>query len=246
MSNKHLVLFSGGLDSLVLLWDLHNTMPKDEEIRTLQINQYEKSKYGHHQYRLIHQGLSDMDDTVRKRIKSSQIRVDMSGRSHQRKNDSIKKAYIPGRNLVLLASAMQFALFNKYTHIYIGCHEHPWYNDCTQHFIDEFQSTAHMGYAKHSHGDIPQIKMPFKRMSKADILKKLWAYCGKEEKAFIWFLHNTETCPIDNHSAHYWGNGCGICVFCERRKEAVDEFCKQEGVNLTYTNRWSKQLELPL
>lgn len=122
-------------------------------------------------------------------------------------DESMKKTVVPFRNGIMLSIAAGFAESMDAGSLYFGAHagDHAIYPDCRPDFIESFSRAVSFGtYAKIS------LKAPFKSMSKRDI-----ALLGKE-------LH----VPFSMTWTCYAGREkhCGRCGACTERREALMDF----------------------
>ena len=212
-TKKHLVLYSGGLDSFVLLWWLARNTPEYEGITCLTVNDVNNRRHK------LPYKISQLED---REIVFLRADVDIVPCSDFGKRED---AYVPGRNLMLLSVAVQNALYYNYTHIYIGGIQHSWYDDSSPTFTNKFHDAVVAGYSKHHRmGGIPEIVIPFKNKTKADLMSMLLQFCDRDIPLFDAFITDTECCGYPIETKHYWGKGCGECYFCDKRRKWYDVF----------------------
>jgi 7-cyano-7-deazaguanine synthase len=119
--------------------------------------------------------------------------------------DNIPDTYVPFRNANLLSVATSFAESRSADAIYIGVQasDYSGYPDCRPEFIEAFQKVITLGTKPDSN---IQLKTPFVRLNKSDILK-----IGIELNVPY---EDTWSCYRNEDEA------CGVCGSCHFRLEA--------------------------
>ena len=205
---KAVVLFSGGLDSTVLVSHL---LSKGAEVRLLSID------YGQrHAKELAHgDALARHMNLARKSLSLPDLGDLLKGSSltddsvelpeGHYAEESMKATVVPNRNMILLALAGGYALSSGFDTIAYAAHagDHFIYPDCRPEFAEAMGKA--LGLA-----DWEDLKLyrPFVDKTKADLVK-LGTELGSP-------LEMTWSCyaGMDNH--------CGKCGTCVERKEAFE------------------------
>lgn len=203
---KTIVVFSGGMDSTVLLAQM---LMEGHEVRALSVN------YGQrHNRELIaavniarhfgveHQ-IADMRELAKFLSGSSQTSPDVAVPHGHYAEESMKKTVVPNRNMLLLAIAGAWAISTKSDSITYGAHagDHAIYPDCRPEFADAMNRALLLSDWHSVH-----INRPFIKMTKAGICKT-----GAILQAP---LHLSYSC-YEGREKH-----CGKCGTCVERKEA--------------------------
>lgn len=207
------VIYSGGLDSTTLLYDLVEKRG-EEAVLSLSFN------YGQrHQKELSHaRRISNLLGVQHIELDFSSLGLALRGNSltdprvsvpHGTYTDSsMLKTVVPCRNALFLTAAFAIAESWQGEGVAIGVHsgDHPLYPDCRSSFISSFYRTIKTGL-----GDRNGLKLftPFLHWNKAEIVKR------GEQLAIPYEL--TWSC-YEGGEFH-----CGLCGTCEERKEAFRE-----------------------
>lgn len=230
------VIFSGGLDSTTLVYDLVN---KGHEPHLLSFN------YGQRHAREL-----EYATTTAFKLGLRHDVVDLTGITHLISNsaltspkwhntqgvmpereievpeghyaeDTMKATVVPNRNMIMLSIAAGVAVNNNYDFIATGVHagDHFVYPDCRPQFIDAVNAAivhgnigfGQVAFAQEAEGVVPAsfIQTPFLFWSKTDIAIK----------AFQLEL------PLEDTWSCYKGGEkhCGKCGTCVERLEAIHE-----------------------
>ena len=117
----------------------------------------------------------------------------------------LPNTYVPFRNANLLSIATSFAEAKRAEAIFIGVQslDYSGYPDCRPQFIEAFQKVIDLGTKESTR---IQLKTPFIRMTKTDILR-LGMKLGVPYE-HTWSCYRNE------------GKACGTCGSCHFRKEA--------------------------
>jgi 7-cyano-7-deazaguanine synthase len=135
------------------------------------------------------------------------------------KNAEIPSTYVPGRNLIFLSYALAFAEVNEASRIFIGVNalDYSGYPDCRPEFINLFQNVA--DYATKTAAEKKCriiIETPLLNLSKKDIV--LW---GNKLKAP---LNLTMSCYKGEDAA------CGVCDSCLLRLKGFSEAAVKDEI----------------
>ena len=213
MSNKAVIILSGGMDSVTTL-----ALAKDRgyDCYTLSFNYGQKSiseldaaLYYSKKYHCIKHKVFDInfgDFTDSALTNSSASVLDNS-------EASIPKTYVPMRNIIFLSIACSWAENINSTNIFIGANaiDYSGYPDCREEFLDSFEKMINLGSKTGSEGKIFNIHRPLVEMSKIEIIK-LGHSLGLDYR-------NTISC----YQATKDGKACGLCESCIFRKKAFVE-----------------------
>lgn len=201
---KAIVLFSGGLDSTVLLAIALN---RGCQCHALSFDYQQRHRVeldaacAIAQHYGIDHSVIVFDRTVF--AKSSSFLVSDTPAS------GIPSTYVPARNTLFLAYAAGQAEMIGAEEIYLGSntHDHAGYPDCRPLFVEAFQKVLNVATQQAVEGRPPQLVTPLLHMDKADIIRK-----GKELQAP---LHLTLSCYAPPGA----GLHCRQCDACRLRQE---------------------------
>jgi 7-cyano-7-deazaguanine synthase len=202
---KTILIYSGGLDSTVLLYHLLN---EGHEIRCLGID------YGQRHRREL-QAAQDICQSVkveyqladlaglRSLLAGSALTSNLEVPEGHYTADNMKLTVVPNRNMIMLSVAIGWAVSLKFDSVAYAAHagDHPIYPDCRREFIDLMDQAAQM-CDWHS----VRVLRPFVEMTKAEIVR-----------------HGAElNVPFELTWSCYKGQDlhCGRCGTCVERKEA--------------------------
>lgn len=192
------LLFSGGLDSTVLLYHL-----RDEGYEVLPLTIH----YGqrHEREILAARHIATPQEVVISGLNLSSSLTDKSQPvpDGHYADESMKQTVVPNRNMILLSIAAGYAMSNRANFIAFAAHagDHAIYRDCRPSFTQSFQSTLLKGnYTS------PQLLTPFIEWTKTDIVVQ-----GAKLQV-----------PFDLTWSCYKGGDthCGTCGTCYERREA--------------------------
>lgn len=210
MSKRKVVLiYSGGLDSTVLLHSLHKS---GEEVLPISFNY--GSKHNEEEYKMVLKNCELLN------LKS--IRIDITNISKYFKSDlllnggevplghyaesNMKKTVVPFRNGIMLSIACGIAESNGCKYVAIGNHagDHAIYPDCRATFIEAMNEA--MSYGTYNNIN---ILSPFNGLTKTGIVS-----FGK-------------SLDVDMSNSYSCYNGkeihCGLCSTCYERREAFHD-----------------------
>lgn len=201
--SKDIVLYSGGLDSTVLLWS------RRPNVKALLVDygQRHRVELEHAMDICLSSGIeyttANLQGINHLLNKGSQSGREEVPEGHYAE-DSMKTTIVPNRNAIMLSVAVGWAVSTGSQHVYFAAHagDHAIYPDCRDDFVNAFDNAMAMGNAW-SH---ISIHAPFIYMSKADIVK----------------LGSELNVPFAQTWSCYKGGitHCGKCGTCVERKEA--------------------------
>ena len=205
---KAVVLFSGGLDSTVLVQQL---IHDQASVRLLSINygQRHKKELSHSSriatsMNLPHRIL-DLPDLAELLSGSSLTDSSVELPEGHYAEESMKSTVVPNRNMILLAMAAGYALSIDFDTVAYAAHagDHTIYPDCRPVFADAMQNALQLADWK----DL-RLHRPFVNLTKAELVR-IGAKLGAP-------LHLTWSCYAGDESH------CGRCGTCVERKEAFE------------------------
>ena len=200
---KKIVLYSGGLDSTVLIWSLrpdvkallvdYDQRHKKELVRAAELCQSNNIEFN----------IADLTGIRHLLNKGSQSGPEQPPEGHYTEM-SMKTTIVPNRNSIMLSVAIGWAISTDCHEVWFAAHagDHTIYPDCRPEFINAFNEAMLLANAWNP----VVVVAPFKNMSKAQIVK-----LGAE-------LH----VPFAATWSCYVGKAkhCGKCGTCVERKEA--------------------------
>lgn len=206
MSNKPIVLFSGGLDSTVLLWSLRPNV----KALLFDYGQRHRKELGRaegicitHKIEWELADLTPIHDLI---ASGSQTGNQPVPEGHYAE-ESMKATVVPNRNMIMISIAVGWAVAsspNDAIDVYAAMHagDHTIYPDCRPEFVEAMQKAIRVGNA----WSRPYFNAPFIYKTKAEIVK-----LGAQIHA-----------PMDQSWSCYKGGilHCGVCGTCVERKEA--------------------------
>ena len=219
-------LFSGGLDSTVMLYHLRKEYP-DEEVLPFSVN------YGQrHDYELFAaDAVCSELNIVRTEVDLAEPMADVFCNSDSSQvgrevpvphghyaDDTMKKTIVPNRNMLLIALAGAFAVSEGAHRVYYAAHQgdHPIYPDCRPDFFESCSITLRRATDHAVH-----LYAPFGRYDKEGIVLR-GAELGVPFK-LTWSCYDPQAVvegepgsPVRN-IVH-----CGKCGTCVERKEAFE------------------------
>ena len=204
---KTVVIFSGGLDSTVLVYDLLAT---GDDLKLLSVD------YGQRHAKEIEFAARTAKDLgVEHRIADLRaICPLLAGSSLTSKEvevphghyaeDNMKATVVPNRNMIMLSVAAGWAISLRFDQIAFGAHagDHAIYPDCRAEFAEALDNTIQLA-------DWHSVRLirPFVGMTKANIAKRAAELNVPIEKTWSCY----------KGSSHH----CGVCGTCVERREAL-------------------------
>ena len=228
MSKKIILIYSGGLDSTVLL---NSLLHDGHEVKCLSIN------YGQrHRRELTHARCICAAHSVEHRVADLSTLKEFLGGSSQTDDSvavphgsydapSMKLTVVPNRNALMLSVAFAWAISLKYDAVAYAAHagDHEIYPDCRESFTTPFAEAMR-------NADWHQVELlrPFLKMTKGDIVKRgnnLYASGPGGDMAA-------------SYSCYEGGEfHCGQCGTCQERRAAfiaagVQDFTRYSEVGI--------------
>lgn len=204
---KVVALFSGGMDSTVLLAHL---LDQGHEVDALSVNYGQRHKRELHAARSIARKLGIVHDTadltaLRGLLSGSALTDDVAVPDGHYAEESMRSTVVPNRNAIMLSVAAGAAVARGAGAVFTAVHagDHFIYPDCRPQFISALSTATSLG--TEGFGDV-RIRAPFVTMTKAWIAAR-----GHELAA-----------PLADSWSCYKGGTlhCGACGTCVERREA--------------------------
>lgn len=215
MSQRAIVLLSGGLDSTTCL---AYAQSKDLTCYTLSFDYGQKHRAELHaaekiakQHGVQHQCVDLI--SVGKMGGSALTDVQHDVADYAGETTRIPNTYVPARNTIMLAIALGWAEVCEADYIYIGVSaiDYSNYPDCRPEYINAFAHLANLATKRGTEGNPIQIETPLIHLSKAQTIA-LGASLG---------VDYTQT--ISCYRATTTGLACGTCDSCCLRKKGFQE-----------------------
>ncbi len=210
MSEKAVILLSGGLDSLTCM-----AIAKDQGYQLYPISfDYQQR---HHaeldaarciaaEFKAEHKiiNLQELGRLGGSALTDQQIAVaDYTG------DGKIPATYVPARNIVFLSIALGYAEIIDASKIFVGVSsvDYSGYPDCRPEFVEAFQHMADVGIKRGVEGNRIEIVSPLIHLSKAETIA-LGVELGVD------YRHS-----VSCYRANQQGEACGHCDSCVLRKQ---------------------------
>jgi len=169
MSNKAVVVYSGGMDSYTVL---HTALAEGKEVYALSFNYGQR----HSKELDVAAAVCAKHGIPHKVVDISAINSLMAGSSLTSEIDipeghyaeeSMKNTVVPNRNMVLLSMAIAYAVSLEAPEVYYGAHsgDHHIYPDCRPEFVHAMNAVS-----KIANYEPVEIVTPFLNSSKGEIL----------------------------------------------------------------------------
>lgn len=204
---KTILIYSGGLDSTVLLYHLRDA---GHQLRGLGIDYGQRHRRELQAAQAICASLdieyrvADLSG-IRPLLAGSALTDDIEVPHGHYASDNMKLTVVPNRNMFMLSAAIAWAVSLKYDRVAYAAHagDHTIYPDCRPEFVEAMDRAAQLCDWHPVH-----IDRPFIGMTKADIVRR-----GAELGV-----------PFDQTWSCYQGQQqhCGQCGTCVERQEAFD------------------------
>ncbi|KZN12369.1 7-cyano-7-deazaguanine synthase QueC [Marinomonas sp. TW1] len=208
MSEKAVVVYSGGMDSFTVL---NTAIKQGLEVYAISFNYGQKHNKELEVAAQVCQSLAIphkiVDITaINSLMANSSLTSGEDIPEGHYESDSMKSTVVPNRNMVLLSMAIAYAVSLEAGKVYYGAHsgDHHIYPDCRPEFVDAMNAVA-----KIANYQAVDIVTPFLQSSKGEILK-----AGLDMGLNY---GNTWTCYNGREKS------CGKCGACHERLEAFTE-----------------------
>lgn len=230
---KTVLIYSGGLDSTVLLYHLHKA---GHAVNALSVNygqrhrcELEQAERICHLVNVPHK-VADISAIQPLLAGSSLTSLEIDVTEGHYTEESMKSTVVPNRNMILLSIATGYALSTGADQVAYAAHsgDHAIYPDCRNEFADAMAEAIRLCDWK-----TVELIRPFVDWTKADIVRR-----GAELGV-----------PFEKTWSCYKGNSvhCGRCGTCIERREAFDLATLEDpttyaedapGVEMLRANNW--------
>ena len=131
----------------------------------------------------------------------------------EKESPGIPVTYVPARNTIFLALALGWAEVLQADDLFIGVNalDYSGYPDCRPEFIEAFENMANLATKRAVEGQRVQIHAPLIRLTKAEIIRR-----GIELGVDY---GDTVSC----YQADEEGRACGLCDSCRLRRRGFEE-----------------------
>ena len=208
MSNKVVVIFSGGMDSFTVL---NRALKDGKEVYALTFDYGQKhvkeiacaSKVCK-QLGVAHKVIDI--SAINQLLAGSSLTDDIEIPEGHYEAESMKSTVVPNRNMILLSLAVGYAVSVKASQVYYGAHsgDHAIYPDCRPEFVMKMNDVCQI-----ANYEAVEIFSPYLTVSKTDILT--------DGLKMGLSYEDTWTCYNGREKA------CGKCGACQERLEAFAE-----------------------
>ncbi|QTH64195.1 7-cyano-7-deazaguanine synthase QueC [Psychrosphaera ytuae] len=208
MSEKVVVIYSGGMDSFTVL---NKAIKQGYAVHALTFNygqrhvkEVEYAKNVCEELNIPHK-IVDIS-AINSIIAGSSLTDDIDVPEGHYEADNMKQTVVPNRNMILLSLAIGYAVSLEATKVYYGAHsgDHAIYPDCRPEFVKKMQDVAAI-----ANYDAIDIAVPYLNNDKIEILAD-----GIEMGLDY---SKTWTCYNGRELA------CGKCGACQERLEAFEK-----------------------
>jgi 7-cyano-7-deazaguanine synthase len=208
MSQKVVVIFSGGMDSFTVL---NLAVKQDLEVFALSFNYGQKHKkeldYAARacQELGVHHKIVDIS-AINQLIGGSSLTSDIEVAEGHYEEESMKSTVVPNRNMILLSMAVGYAVSIGANKVYYGAHsgDHAIYPDCRPEFVHKMNDVCAI-----ANYEAVEIVTPYLDVSKTAILTA-GLKMGLDYN-LSWTCYNGRE------------KACGKCGACQERLEAFTE-----------------------
>ncbi|AGH43820.1 7-cyano-7-deazaguanine synthase QueC [Paraglaciecola psychrophila] len=208
MSQKVVVIFSGGMDSFTVL---NLAVKQGLEVFALSFNYGQKHKkeldYAARacQELSVHHKIVDIS-AINQLIGGSSLTSDIEVAEGHYEEESMKSTVVPNRNMILLSMAVGYAVSIDANKVYFGAHsgDHAIYPDCRPEFVHKMNDVCAI-----ANYEAVEIVTPYLEVSKTAILTA-GLKMGLDYN-LSWTCYNGRE------------KACGKCGACQERLEAFTE-----------------------
>ncbi|MEW6983008.1 7-cyano-7-deazaguanine synthase QueC [Colwelliaceae bacterium 6471] len=208
MSEKVVVIYSGGMDSFTVL---NRALKDGKEVYALSFD------YGQRHVKElqcasqvcnalnVHHKVIDIS-SINQLLAGSSLTDDIDIPEGHYEAENMKSTIVPNRNMILLSLAVGYAVSVKASQVYYGAHsgDHAIYPDCRPEFVLKMNDVCQI-----ANYEPVEIFSPYLNVSKTDILT--------DGLSMGLDYSNTWTCYNGREKA------CGKCGACQERLEAFEE-----------------------
>ncbi|MGS2720319.1 7-cyano-7-deazaguanine synthase QueC [Paraglaciecola aestuariivivens] len=205
MSQKVVVIFSGGMDSFTVL---HHAHKQGFEIHALSFDYGQRHKkeltYAARACEKLGVAHKVVDiSTINQLIGGSSLTSDIEVAEGHYEEQSMKTTVVPNRNMILLSMAVGYAVSLGATKVFYGAHsgDHAIYPDCRPEFVHKMNDVCAI-----ANYEAVEIVTPFLEVSKTAILTAGLAM--NLDYSLTWTCYNGRE------------KACGKCGACQERLEA--------------------------
>lgn len=208
MSEKVIVIYSGGMDSFTVL---NKALEDGKTLLALSFDYGQRHKkelvYAARVCEELNVPHKIVDiSAINSLIGGSALTSDIEVPEGHYEEPSMKQTVVPNRNMILLSMAVGYAVSEKASKVYYGAHsgDHAIYPDCRPEFVDKMNTVCAI-----ANYDPVEIVTPYLSVSKTAILTdglRMGLDYGK-----TWTCYNGRE------------NACGECGACQERLEAFRE-----------------------
>ncbi|QBY06268.1 7-cyano-7-deazaguanine synthase QueC [Thalassotalea sp. HSM 43] len=208
MSNKVVVIYSGGMDSFTVL---NKALRDGKEVYALTFDYGQKHvkeiAYAANVCKELNIAHKVIDITaINQLLAGSSLTDEIDIPEGHYEEESMKSTVVPNRNMILLSLAVGYAVSVEASQVYYGAHsgDHAIYPDCRPEFVEKMNDVCQI-----ANYQAVEIYSPYLKVSKIDILTdglnmgldygKSWTCYNGREKA------------------------CGKCGACQERLEAFEK-----------------------
>lgn len=232
LSDRALVLFSGGQDSATCLaWALS----RYKVVETIGFYYGQRNVIELHIRKILLNKIRSLSDTWNVRLKEDRI-VDLSvmknishtALTHNQdifiRKHGLPSTFVPGRNVLFLTFASVVA-YQRNLDVLIGgmCEtDYSGYPDCRNNSIQALQTALNLNMDTNI-----KIETPLMWINKAKIWRLAYSLGGIALINLI--REDTHTCYFGERNVLYnWGYGCGTCPACLLRIKGYNEYIMSE------------------
>lgn len=216
MSNKVVVIYSGGMDSFTVL---NRAINDGKEVFALSFDYGQKhvkeldcaSKVCN-SLNIAHKVIDI--SSINQLLAGSSLTDDIDIPEGHYEADNMKSTVVPNRNMILLSLAVGYAVSVGADQVYYGAHsgDHAIYPDCRPEFVNKMNDVCQI-----ANYEAVEIFSPYLKDSKIDILTD----------GLKMGLDYSQTWTCYNGREH----ACGKCGACQERLEAFKENGIEDPIN---------------
>jgi len=213
---KAVVLFSGGLDSTVIL---AKAIAEGKQCLALAFDYGQRhrveleaaAKIANH-YQIPLRVISITPQVFGNSALVSDEKISQNRSPEEIASEGVPTTYVPARNTLFLAYALGHAEMMGAEEIHFGCNQMDLnaYPDCSPEFISAFQGVMNVATKQAVEGNPPKLVCPLIDMEKTEIVN-----LGKQLNVPIEMTHSC----YDPTPA---GTACGVCDACILREKAMN------------------------